>query len=123
MDVASILSLPPIDETKSTSASFPKKSNANSVESTNTSTLPPISSLLHPPIPEKTPTHHENSALLSQPYLQSKPNSMQLTRLEHQKSSANNSPSLLNLHSLSLEPTRLQSSQVHPSPPPTTPSL
>ena len=126
MDVASILSLPPIDETKSTGASFPKAnttSNTNSVESTKKSTLPPISSLLHPPISEKSPsTHHENSTLLSQPYLQTKPNSMQLTR--PQKSSANNSPSLLNLHSLSLEtPKRLQSSQMHPSPPPTTPSL
>jgi hypothetical protein len=104
-------------------------SNTNSVESPkNKSTLPPISSLLQPisQHPEKAPlTHHENpTALPSQPYLQTKPNSTQLTRLEPQKSSVNNSPSLLNLHSLSLEPpTRLQSTQIQPSPPPTTPSL
>ncbi|RIA86417.1 hypothetical protein C1645_330703 [Glomus cerebriforme] len=132
MDVASICSLPSIDEAISTGASSPKTnatSSINQIESPkNKSTLPPISSLLNPisQHPEKTPpTHHENHTnLLSQPYLQTKPNSVQLTRLESQKSSANNSPSLLNIHSLSLEtPPRLQSTQIHPSPPPTTPSL
>ena len=126
MDVASICSLPPIDKMMSPSASFPKTnttSNSNLVESPkNKSVLPSISSLLHPITQptEKTSKHHDNpTALLNQPYLQTKPNSVN-------KSSANNSPSLLNLHSLSLEtepPIRPQSAQLQPSPPPTTPSL
>jgi hypothetical protein len=123
MDVASICS-PPIDKTISTGASLSITNVTSSSESPkNKSTLPPISSLLSQHPDKTTPTHHENHT--AQPYLHTKSNSIQLTQLESQKSSADSSPSLVNLHSLSLEtPKRLQSStQMHPSPPPTTPSL
>ncbi|CAI2169106.1 9138_t:CDS:2 [Funneliformis geosporum] len=124
MDVASICSLPPIERIMPSSASFLKTStasNTNSVESSkNKSTLPSISSLLHPisKPSEKSSKQQDNpTALLSQPYLQSKLNSVD-------KNSANNSPSLLNLRSLSLEsPVRSQPTHLHPSPPLTTPSL
>ncbi|GBB89745.1 hypothetical protein RclHR1_16520005 [Rhizophagus clarus] len=121
MDVASICSLPPIDKTISTSASLPETSSTES--SKNKSTLPPISSLLSQHPDKTSPTHHENHT--AQPYLHTKPNSVQLTQLESQNNSTNSSPSLINLHPLSLEnSTRLQSStQIHPTPPPTTPSL
>ncbi|CAG8526978.1 9875_t:CDS:2 [Funneliformis mosseae] len=120
MDVASICSLPPIERIMSSSASFPKTStasNTNSVESPkNKSTLPSISSLLHPisKPSEKSSKQQDNPTALSQPYLQSKLNSVD-------KNSASNSPSLLNLRSLSLESP--QPTHLHPSPPPTTPSL
>ncbi|CAB4382734.1 unnamed protein product [Rhizophagus irregularis] len=120
MDVASIC-LPLVDKTISTSASLPKTNVTSSTESLK-STLPPISSLLSQHPDKTSPTHHENHT--AQPYLHTKPNSVQLTQLESQKSSANSSPSLINLHPLSLETPRQQSStQIHPSPPLTTPNL